>query len=319
MAIITLGQARKLLAPYVGKSGKCPDSEETRLFIMETIQILLHKGANGNLRKWCFMTTNSCFTAPHDLDIPIKVMINGYPDSVWSKWFEFFEIDPYEPCTSYIQGITEEINPFYTIYDIPPCGAKIYALALSKEASDAHLIIQGIDINGKDVYVEHKGEMMHGEYLSINKDTPKRTRTIFKRITGIQKTKTNNYIRLYWQTDKEYGLLAEYRPSETNPSFRRFRVPNLDSCKPAKVTIIGRIKDPDYYHDNDVLPITNIAVLRKTAQMIQAEDTDKIEVANYKRQAIGQLIDDENQYRRNGEEGFDFIVETSPGANCNLI
>lgn len=322
MAVITLGQARKLLAPYAGKSGKCPETEDARLFVMEVIQRLLHQGANGNLRKWCFITDNGCFTAPHDLDVPVKITIDGYPDNVWSKWFEFYETAPFADanCSQTVaQGIREEVNPYCTVYDLPCEGARIYTLALSEEADDAHLLIQGIDINGRDVYVEHMGEKIHGEYLEINKQYPKRTKTIFKKIISVQKTKTNNYIRLYWQSSNKTGLLAEYRPEETHPQFRRFKVPQIKPNCCAKITVLGRVKDPDYHHDNDILPITNISALRKMAQVVQAEDTNKIDVANYKRELTMNLLDDENQYKRNGEEPFDFIFETSPGNNYNMI
>lgn len=324
MAIITLGQARKLLAPYAGKSGKCPTSEETRLFVMEVVQRLLHKGANGNLKKWCFMTDTGCFTAPYEMDVPVKVLINDRPDYVWSKWYEFYETAPFSKEDGYTEcdpkmGIREEVNQYFTAYDLPTCGAKIFAVAKTDEDKDAHILIQGTDSSGRDVYIEHKGEQIHGEYLSISRVEPKRTKTVWKSITGIQKTKTRNYIRLYWQSGNKTGLLAEYKPEDTNPSYRRFKIANTKQGCPTKVVVLARIKDPDYHHDNDILPITNLSALQDMANAIQCSRNQKINEANYANSIVSNLIDDENQYRRTGEESFDFVFETSPGSNINLV
>lgn len=325
--IITLGQARKALAEFAGKSGKCPDNESVRLLIMEALQRLLHRGAHGNLRKWCFCLCNSCFTAPVDMEVPLKVKIEGLPEKVWSYWYEFFDIHHADLCdSSYQPGLFEEVDIYFTVYDIPSPGARIGVIPLDKENEDAYVLLQGLDLNGKEIYTTVNGERFHGEKIPINREKPVFSRNVFSKVTGVEKSQTCNYVRLYWQTydpvGKKFlsrGLLSEYRPTDTYPSFRRFRVPaaRQDCC--VKISVLGRVKLMEMYHDNDILPVGNIAALRKMTQVIQAERNDKLDVATGHELGIERLLDDENQYYRTGGEPFDFFWPTSPGRNWNLI
>lgn len=322
--IITLGQARSAIAEYAGKSGKCADTEDVRLFVLEVIQRLLHRGAHGNLRKWVFCLSNGCFSAPPDLEVPIKVKIDGYPEMVWSKWYEFYDVHSGDlTCEEFKSGISEEVNDYYTIYDIPVAGARIAAVPLESESENAYIIIQGLDSNGKDVFTTCNGCRIHGERLKISREEPVFSRTSFSKITGIEKSITCNYVRLYWQEIAAgqiagRGLLAEYKPTDTHPSYRRFHVPNARYDCPVKVTVLGRVKNVDYRHNNDVLPVTSLAALRKMGQLMQAEQNEKIDVAAYHDRGMDRTIEDENEYHRTGQDPFDFVWATSPGSIENL-
>lgn len=322
--IITLGQARKAVGEYAGKSGKCPESEDVRLFVMEIVQRLLHRGAHGNLRKWVFCLCNSCFTAPPDMEVPIKVKIDGFPEKVWSKWYEFYDVHSADLCsTDFQSGIVEEVNPYYTVYDIPTSGARVAAVPLDAEAESAYITIQGLDASGREVFTTCDGCRIHGEKLKISRENPVFSRTTFTKITGIEKSLTCNYVRLYWQEIiageiTARGLLSEYKPTDTYPSFRRFRVPQANSDCCVKATILGRIRDLDYRHDNDILPITSFAALRRMGQLMHAEQNEKIDVAQYYENGIDKSINDENEYYKAGQDPFDFFFETSPGAIENL-
>ena len=322
--IITLGQARNAIAEYAGKSGKCADSEDVRLFVLEVMQRLLHRGAHGNLRKWVFCLSNACFSAPLDMEVPLKVKIDGYPDTVWSKWYEFYDVHNADlSCDEFKTGLSEEVNDYYTIYDLPAAGARIAVVPLETEADDAYITIQGIDGNGRDVFTTCNGCRIHGERLLISRETPVFSRTRFTKITGVEKSITCNYVRLYWQEIAAgqiagRGLLAEYKPTDVHPSYRRFHVPNAKWDCAVKVTVLGRVKVIEYRHDNDILPITNFAALRKMAQLMQAEQNEKINLANYHERGIDKTIEDENEYNRSGQDPFDFVFATSPGAIENL-
>ena len=322
--IITLCHARNTIAEYAGKAGKCADSEDARLFVLEAVQRLLHRGAHGNLRKWVFCLSNGCFTAPADMEVPIKVKIDGYPERVWSKWYEFYDVHNADfSSTDFKSGLIEEVNVYFTAYDIPVSGARVAAIPLESEAASAYIVVQGEDVLGRDVYTMCDGCRIHGEKLLISREEPVFSRTAFSKITGIEKTPTCNYVRLYWQEVVANqvagrGFLAEYKPAETHPSFRRFRVPAAASNCSVKVTVLGRVRDIDYRHNNDVLPITSLAGLRKMAQLMQAEQNEKIDVAAYHEQSIDKAIENENEYHKTGDDPFDFIFETSPGAIENL-
>lgn len=322
--VITLGDARKIVAEYVGKSGKCPTSEDTRLFVLSVAERLLHEGTHGNLRKWAFCLCNGCFTAPPDMEIPLKVKVDGYPEKVWSKWYEFYDINVSDAHDkAYQPGLYEEVGEFYTTYDIPYPGARVAPIPLMTEAECAYIIIQGQDAQGRDVFTKCNGQRIHGEYIKISRDNPVFSQTIFTKITGIEKSQTCGPVRLYWQEVianevTTRGLLAEYRPTDVHPSFRRFRVPQAkwDCC--VKVQVLGRVRLLDSYHDNDILPITGVSAIRQMAQLLHAENNEKIDVATYQQRAIDKTIENENQYHKTGDEPFDFFFETSPGSIENL-
>ena len=319
--VITLEKARKAIARYAGKNGKCADSDDVREFVKEVVQRMLHKGANGSLRKWCFHTCNGCFTAPTDMATPLKVRIDDKPACVWSRWYEFNSCNESECGQDFCTGLLEQPDRYSTIYDLPACGAYISAVPFCSEDEDAHIIIQGIDMHDREVFVEHMGQEVHGEHLTICKEKPTRSRTKFKKITAVQKSKTRHYVRLYWYDpeNQNQGLLAEYRPTETNPCYRRFRVPGVDRNCCTKVTVLGRAKLLDCYHDNDVLPITSISALKTVARQIQGEDNDAdINQIRYNKELAEELIEDENQYERTGDDPFDFYCPLSAGSLCNM-
>lgn len=329
---ITLKIARLAVAKFVDKSGLDPDDDRVRVRVLELVERMLQMGASGNLRKWCFHVCCSCFTAPPELEVPLKATIEGYPERVWSKWYEFFDASKHEignlsqhpfSIPARVAGIHEEPDEYYTIYEIPKTGARIAAVAFdAADDGEASLIVQGEDIDGNQIYTTHKGQHQHGEFLTAKRERPTYSTKVFTKITGIQKTRSANYIRLYWfnPTTNEMGILGQYRPDETLPSYRRFRVVGLGCDKCAKVSIIGRLRILDHYHDNDILPVTNLTALRELAMSEQDSENGKIQDSAFRWKKAGSIIENENEYRKTGQEsGWDIGWETSPANMENLI
>lgn len=324
--IITLGQARQVVAEFAGRAGKCAESSTVRLFVTEVIERLLFEGARGNEGKWCFCLCNGCFTAPDDMEVPLKVKIDGRPERVWSKWYEFHDVNGADRCDAgYRPGLFEEIGNFYTIYDIPKPGARLAPVPLGDEEKEAYIIVQGIDVNGRDVFTDYCGREIHGELLLIRRNQPVFSKTVFSKITGIEKTQTNTHVRLYWQTHDPVakkvlarGLLGEYRPTDKHPSFRRFRIPHAQADCCVEVSVLGRVKILEHYHDNDILPVTSLSSLKRMAMAMQAERNNNFNAAAYHEQGAMRSVDSENQYYRTGEDPFDFNLDLSPGSNENL-
>jgi hypothetical protein len=327
--IVTLGMAREALAPFAGRAGKCADSEGVRLFVAQAVERSLFKGADGNERKWKFHVTNGMFTAPPDLQTAVKCKVDGRPERVWSKWYEFFDVNGEDRCNrAFVPGLMEVAEQFSTIYDIPFPGARIAAVPLSSESADAFITIQGTDANGRDVYTHSGGQLVHGEKIRISREKPVYTKTVFSKVTSVEKTITNNHVRLYWQLHHpvtkqplERGLLAEYRPTDTHPSYRRFRVPGIDRNCITAISVIGRVALLENYHDNDVLPITSLSVLRQIAITMQAEENKDFQSAAYFDRGHTSLIEDQNEYNRpaTGAQSFDWDFDLSPGSIENLM
>lgn len=324
--IITFGDAKKFLARYAGKAGSCKDDGIVDLFVKSVIQELLNRGANGNVRKWQFNTQNGTITLPSDLQLPTHIRIDGLsggsPGNIYDKFYEFYEESTLADCYPWEKGAVEEVNTYFTQYDIPSCGARILAVPRCVEDAGAHLMIQGLDLSKKDIWMPlASGGKGKGEYLTINKADPKFTASTFSTITGIEKTVTKDYVRLYWYVPDTgaKGILADLRPNETRPSFRRARILGVDCNKPAKVTILGRVRFYDNYADSDIIPITSLRALKLMAQTLQAEDNDNIQIASYKGQRVTDVIDNENKYNRTPQASVNFEPETSPASIKNII
>lgn len=325
--MITFGDAKKFLARYAGKAGSCKDDGIVDLFVKSVIQELLNRGANGNLRKWQFYTQNGTITLPPDLLLPISIRIDGAcgggsPGNIYDKFYEFYEDATLSDSQPWEIGAAEETNVFFTHYDLPLCGARILAVPRCCEDANAHLVIQGTDTEHKDIWVPLKeGGKNKGEYLSINKDNPRFTAATFTSITGIEKTVTKDYVRLYWYIEDsgQKGLLADLRPNETRPAFKRAKILGVDCNKSSKVTILGRVRFYDNYVDSDIIPITSLRALKLMAQTLQAEDNDNIQIASYKGERVRDVIENENRYNRTPQATVNFEPETAPSGIKNII
>ena len=176
-------------------------------------------------------------------------------------------------------------------------------------------------MNGRDVFVGHQGENLHGEYLSISSFDPKFSTTRFKSITSVQKSETKNYVKLFWfkPETRESGLLAEYKPFEVSPLYRRFILQggNYSSCC-YKVSVLGRVRVLERYHDNDIIPIENIRALKLMAQNIQSTDNDNVQVAEYKDQKLDQTIKNEVGYKRTPSQILDWAMVNSGRSIKNM-
>ena len=337
--IITYGEAKKIVAPYAAKAGLCPDEEAVNLFLKEVIQELLFRGSNGGLRKWVFRSNSGFFTAPSDMELPIKVrfedtiahqnayhhdgMIHGgHSGFVYDKWYEFYDQSTLNDCMPAEKGLVEEPNLYFTAFDPPACGARILVVPYCEEDKDAHIIVRGYDECGRKVFVQHKGNRdFAGEHISISKDPAKYSKTKFTKITGILKTPTKHYIRIYAYdpATNKMDFLAQYKPTDTTPSFRRFRIVGRKCNGCMKITVLGRIRFCDNYHDNDIIPISNIRALKLMAQAIQNEDNDNNESAAFKNQRVEQVLINESNYTRTAQSPVDFFVHTAPGNMKNMI
>lgn len=317
---ITYGEAKKILSPYASVAGSC-DPQKIELFVMEVMQYLLYSGETGSLRKFTFHAKNGCFTLPYELEVPLKVKVGEQVGQVWSKWFEYHSDLNMGECSPAQTALYEEANTFPTVYDLPSCGAKVAALATCIESPDAHVIVKGLDMTGREVYTVHKGEKIHGEYLSLQKGKANTTNVLFGVITEISKSKTNGYVNLLWVNENltQRGFLADYDPYEQNPGYRKVRI--LIPCPSlTKVSVLGRIRLKRYYADEDRIPFDNIRALTLAAQAVNSERNNQNDTAKYKNDQLQVTITNEATYKNvNTGIPIDTFRPTSMGSIPKLF
>lgn len=319
---ITYGDAKLILARYAERGGKCPDAPEVDLFVRKVLQQMLYKGTYGNLRKYCFNARKGCITIPYELETPVKIKIDSKVGTVWDKWMEYYNIGEMEGCVPASDALYEEPNRFPTVYDIPSGGARVGALATANEDTDAHLIVQGKDLTGREIITNHKGEQISGEYLSLSRGKLKYTQVNFAIITGIQKSRTVGYVQLFWvnPTLNTKGFLADYSPGEEYPSYRRFRLTNPNCSSSVQVSVLGRIRLKDSYADNDIIPFDNLFALELAGQSMNANFNDQVDLAAAKDKLLQNTVAEESEYKRiqNGQP-VDIMMLTSAGSIRGIV
>jgi hypothetical protein len=285
---------------YAGEGGSCPD--EARDLLRRIHEFLSFAGTQGVLKKWCVCTIDSYFTLPPDMQVPLKYIDNGRLEKVWDKWFEFSgQANSYDMSVG-VEGMFEDPNPYYTVYDGPDKPYHILVVPYEEEDADAHVIVSGHYYGSNaEVRSEYNGKRYRGEYIQIVRDNPHYSHTQFSKIiTGITKSVTKYPIRLEWYIPEtgEQGFLCDLPPRAQATVFKRVRLANPCSSRCHKLTILGRMRLKDYYEDNDILPFDSEDLYISTAQMINLKDRNSLDVAITKEKMIRNTINEQNDYNR---------------------
>lgn len=320
---VTYGEAKKILSQYAGRGGRCPSSSEVDLFCKQVFQYLLYSGEYGNLRKFCFNAVKGCITVPYELEVPLKVQIDGDVGSVWNKWMEFHSgTELGDKCLPASNALYEEANLFPTVYDLPNSLCRVGCIGTADEEDDAHLIVSGVDDSGREIFTDHEGEQIFGEYLRIRKGTLRYSQVKFAKITGVTKSKTNGYVQLLWVRPElnTRGFLADYAPSEETPTYRRFRL-TTPKCGPSvKVSVLAKIRIKDKYADNEVIPFDNLFALQTAGQVQNSSYNNDPALADAQDRRVQDLIGRENEHKA-AQPGTPIEVykPLSAGAIINIV
>lgn len=314
----------QLMSEY---SGFCKDDERNKLFTYRVLTRALHRGPRGVEKLICMIAQNGCITLPKDVATVIRANINGHADRVWSSWYEFIESASYQEFSECRTGVQEIAGDFFTVYDGPTnCGFYVAAKPRNyKKDKDGYVIVHGVDEQGKEIYIPHyhkdtKEQINYkGEYLPFGCEKAIRNTVKIKKITGIEKSKTTDYVDLYWVVPEKrlMGWMGCYGPDETNPCYKRYRINGCDG-ELNKVTLLTKIKILSEYHFNEFVPIPNIDIVEGTAQEMELRKSNRHDEANAVRADNLAITKQENSYYWNGDDPIDFIEVTSPGSDTNL-
>lgn len=298
--VLTFLQAKQILAKYSKRAGTCVDDPELPLFVREVLQQLLWSGANGNLRKFCFLAHRGCFTIPFELETIEKIKIDDWVGSSWDRWFEYHSSGDIPGCTPVGNAAFEEPNYFPTVYDIPAGGARVGCMGTCSEADDAHIVVKGTDLTGREIITTHNGQQVVGEYLQIKKNEIRYTQATFAQISGIVKSRTNGYVNLLWidLPRNMKGFLADYSPLEEVPAYRRYRITSPCFKEHYKISVLGRIRLKETYTDNDLIPFENILAINMAGQAVQEAKNRNLGVSAASAAIGAASIENENAYKK---------------------
>lgn len=318
---LTFGRAKNILAQYQGKGGKLPSAEQSHDFTLKVLQYLLYTGSPKAERTFDLCAVNGVFTAPYELEAILKVKINGRVGTALSQWFAFREGMDFNKGCYGADTVEELANEFYTAYDGPVGGFHVGVQGTATEAQDAGIIIAGKDTTGRQIFTNHKGADIAGEYLSIVKNQVSWSNVLFADITGIYKAPTIGYTPLLWrQGNFVEGFLSDFSPSDEAPTYRRFRL-NVSSCPDiAKISVLGRTRLKDHYADTDRIPFDNLYSIEVAGQQHHANFNNQLESAVQKDKFVQTLVEREATHKRpsNGTP-VEFSLITSAGSIRGLV
>lgn len=317
---ITFGEARAALAEYAGTGGKCPTAEGVESFVLTVFDYMLQSASYGNERTFDFCAERGFITLPYELEVPLKVKVNDRVGTVYDRWFEYHPVKEICGCVEAEGALIEDPNPVPIVYSLD-CPSHIGVLGIDCEDDDAHIIVQGLDALGNQIYSFQNGEQVAGEYLQIKRGVLKYTSVKFAKIQSINKTRTKGYVILYQYEPKTCAkkFLANYSPVDTAPSYRRFklRVP-CSNC--AQVLVLGRIRLKPKYLDNDFIPFESRYQLQIAAQQINAMKSDNLQSGVAKDQFLQTLITRENSYKKvNNGQSIEVSIPRSGGSIRGII
>lgn len=301
---VTYADVKKILAQYAGRGGKCysENSEEVDLFAREVLQFMLISGAYGNQRTYCFNAYQGCITLPYELDVPLKVKVDNVVGEVWDRWFQFYPGETLSGtgCCEANEALSEEPNMYPTVYDIPSEGGRPAVIATACEDTGAQVVVQGLDMTGREIVTNHAGVQVYGEVLKLKRGEFRYTQATFSKITGVQKSRTNGYVQLlsYNPTTQRTVFLADYTPYEENPSYRRYRLTGPYAGRTVKVSVLGRIRIKDRYANNEFIPFDNLLAIRLAGQRVHADVIGDVATSQAKDALLGKIIMQETTYKK---------------------
>lgn len=317
-------EAKEVVAKYADRGALCPENKKVDLFLRQVLQFMLYSGTYGNLRKFCFCAVKGCFTLPYELEVPIRVQIDGEVGNVWDRWYEFYNTQNVDDkaCLPAGDALFEDPNLYPTVYDLPSSGSRVGVLGTCIEGDTAHIIITGVDTSGREVFTMHEGVKIAGEYLRIRKGDLRYTQTYFSKIVSVVKTVTNGYVQLFWVRPEQNakGFLSDYSPLEEKPQFRRCRLTSKNCGNFSKVSVIGRIRLKSAYADTDYIPFENIYALQLAAQTVNANFNDNVQLASAKGTMMQDVINKENEFKKvNNGQPIEMARMLSGGSIKNII
>lgn len=288
MRQLTLSEVRAVVAPSINL---CSTDERVVSYINRAQERMMAEGDwLGTWALYRICVNSSCLSWPRPIERITMLNICDQPVPVRNQWYEFIENGPGytkadNTCAPW-QGIDQNQSPLFS--DITSTAKKVKVYADYTEAVGAKILLKGFDANYNWIQTTYNGSLIEGEYVTISASTPAVSTKYFAP-PGPQiviKPVTNGPVRLYSYDDTVSPVaqapIAVYEGGETNPIYRRTKIPNLartsdDECLTRTVTALVKLRHIDVVSDNDTLTIQSREAFRLACQSIRQEENGFME------------------------------------------
>ncbi len=305
---INFGQAKETFKQFIN-NGTC-NLTEAGIVLNQVCERLFESGKFwGMVQRLSICHSSNCVTLPYNVDSILEVSGQcGQPIELRSQWYEFMPGGPWQlsRCNRACEQAVPR-NNVCTAFDI--CGIKLLRVyANLPEDADAKILLQGYDGDGNRVRTLVGSDWVDGEYIALNNGTPQLSTVQWTYVETVQKPLTNGIVQIYMvdpvNTAVNQGMIAEYQPNETNPSYQRFHISGFcaNAEHPKRITMLVKMKFVPMVRDTDMLPITSYNAMMFACQAQYfwgAEAPDKAQV--YELKSL-QCLQDELKQQLGGQQ-----------------
>lgn len=314
---ITVADARTLLAVYVSPE----DTNSTKFlsYLNQVRERVINSGKwRGTTFKVVFDTTRDYITLPREAEALLGIHVSTHPYAVQSGWFEYLQggpgrLDDPDNVSANARDFGSLIDMgdnYCTLEDIAtPSPIEFGCLNADDGGLGLTVTIQGLDADGNPVY-DNDGRL--GETLDLE-FTPQQTSASFSKVTNIIMPATFGQKRIWAATSPSSTALSTYAPAETNPQYRRYRLPATDK------TVIGTCKLrflPLQGETEPVIP-NNIGALKMGLMALNYEDANDMATADTFWGKCFMLLDDQMREHR-GSARYVPNVKFFPGGGNSI-
>ncbi len=265
-------------------------------YLSDAVEILAHKGDWDPLV--CYLdiptTSGNEVVLPDFVDAILRVNINRKPAFSRGRLFEFKQ-------NTDGTVIGNELG--YTWADrgyTPVTTQPVAPSQLSASAADA-LRVYGNDVSGQPIYTN--GELGYAVTNGLAGPT-------FKKITGVKKFATSNYVTL----NAGATAIATYEPREYEPSFRVIKI----SQATAAVRLMVRRKTYVVSNQWDWIPLSSriaITYMVKSLFLARSQTADIKEIMYFDKAAVQFLTEEQESRNRHSTISDETEVVTIRNAN----
>lgn len=306
MIIRTLADVRSELRRTAGQAGLRADDDRLVEYINAATERLLSMVDSpvGSLHRLKFCQYGGVVALPSRYERVVKSSLDREQTPVFDQWYEFMDFGPGHQDKTPNVSVLIDRGESPVIRPAPATGWKVRIYGYADERVNGvrpKVRVLGYDEYNRWIRTESGGVWSDGEELEVDGDSATNYREStnkFSRVTQVIKPVTNREVELYYVDDYGTTLLAgRYDYWETNPSFRTYFAPGVDSTSGTLVHILAKVRFVPVSRDTDKLIISSLPALRLALRALATEDSDKPTDALVIWQLASKvLIDEARQY-----------------------
>lgn len=314
----TYGQIKAFLAEYCGNTGMAIDDTRLLAYYNRAVRELMNEGEWPGIVDQYYIRydtpSDGLLTCPSFIERILAVTLDDVPQEIRSPWFEYCQYGPGTVHNEEFDALGNKIPARYnwhgwmvdrgeaaTRYEIPNDGGnwvvRVYCTVdESTSGVNPEILIYGLNKDGYEVRSaviagSNISGYINGESVEIDIAGFHATQGYFSKITSLVKPVTNGPVRITaWNGTTEVEL-SRLEWWETNPTYRRYYVPDIyRSTSGQRERIVRarcRRKFKEVVSDNDPVMFSNeIAVCEMMIAQYKRQVNAGDEYAMHKQTAI---------------------------------